>query len=193
MPIRRGEPWGGQGDRPRHAPVASSDAELARLDGAAGPVIVAGGDLWRSLGAPVGRDPVQLLPIDLLDVTLDGAEHVAAAHVVARRSWWHGPILGVMNVGSLGEWEVAPRAHPNDGRMDVVQVDAQMSVRQRRQARARLPLGTHVPHPAIVVRTQRQGSWRFDRPMRVWIDGRPVGRARSIEATVRPDAMTVAV
>ena len=32
-----------------------------------------------------------------------------------------------MNVDRLGHWDVAPRAHPNDGRVDVVEVDAAMS------------------------------------------------------------------
>lgn len=192
MPIRRGEPWGREIARPHGAAVVASDAELADRSDRSGPVIVAGGDLWRSLGGPVDRDPVQLLPVDLLDLTVDGERYVAAAHVVARGSWWRGPIVAVLNVGTVGEWDVAPRAHPNDGRMDVIEVDPAMSIRQRWQARSRLPLGSHVPHPAIDVRSVREGSWTFDRPLRVWIDGRPVGRARSIGARVRPDAMTVA-
>lgn len=195
MPIRRGEPWGHERERPRDAVVVTNDAELASLaecDGRHGAVIVAGGDLWRSLGAPADRDPVQLLPIDLLEVVVDGDRHLAAAHVLARTSWWRGPILAVLNVGSMGDWEVAPRAHPNDGRMDVVQVDESMSIRQRWVARSRLPLGTHLPHPAISVRSLREGSWHFDRAVRVWLDGRPIGSARSIEVRVLPDALTIA-
>ena len=54
-----------------------------------------------------------------------------------------------MNSDHLGTWNVAPRAHPNDGKLDVISVGRGMTFRQRLQARTRLELGTHVPHPAI--------------------------------------------
>ena len=77
-----------------------------------------------------------------------------------------GPIVAVMNVDRLGRWDVAPRAHPNDGALDVVEVDAAMGVRARWQARRRLPTGTHVPHPAIRTRRGRpSAAWTFDRPL----------------------------
>ena len=48
--------------------------------------------------------------------------------------------------------DVAPRAHPNDGRFDVVEVSAAMPARARLQAWRRLATGTHVPHPDITTR-----------------------------------------
>lgn len=193
MPIARGEPWGSPAPRPVGAPEARTDAELAALIDHDGPIVVLGGELHRSLGSPPRRDPVQLLPVDVITARLDGREHVAVAHLVARRSWWRGPLLAVMNVGSLGSWDVAPRAHPNDGRVDVVEVDAAMTLRARWQARSRLRLGTHVPHPAIRTSATRSAEWHFDRAVSVRLDGEEVGRARHIEVVVRPDAVTVAV
>lgn len=136
---------------------------------------------------------MQALPIDLLDVTVDGASVLAVAHVLIRRSWWRGPIVAVMNVDHMGEWNLAPRAHPNDGRAHVLEVAAAMTVRQRWQARGRLASGTHVPHPAITTRTARHETWSFDRPHGVWIDGERFGQATAVTVTVRPDAFTLHV
>lgn len=195
MTIRKGEEWGVAAARPDDLIVAASDVELAayvatdhtRSFG------VAGGDLYRSLGAPPPRAHMQRLPVDALQVGVDGAELLAVAHVVARNSWWRGPLLAVSNSGSLGSWNVAPRAHPNDGRFDVVEVDAAMTLRQRLQARRRLPLGTHVPHPAISTRTAEHGEWSFDRPREVYVDGVVRGRCRQLTVTILPDHFAIYV
>lgn len=196
MTIRRGEEWGATVPRPADLVVAASDAELARLVSAdpTGTYGLSGGDLFRALGEPAPRDPVQRLPVDAFEVVIDGGPAVlAVAHVVARRGWWRGPLLAVMNADHVGTWNVAPRAHPNDGRADVVEVAASMSVRHRWQARTRLPQGTHVPHPAITVTTTTGATWTFDRPARVWVDGVARGRARSLAVRVRPDHFAIHV
>lgn len=195
MTIRRGEPWGSEVGRPADLLVVGSDADVAAAfsDAPARPVGVSGGDLHRSLGAPIARADAQRLPLDVLRVSADGVDHVAVAHVVARRSWWRGRIVGAFNVDHLGPWNVAPRAHPNDGRMDVIEVDGAMPLRQRWQARARLPAGTHVPHPMISTRTASETSWSFDRPHGLWLDGRRVGDVSSLRVAVEPDAFAVIV
>ncbi len=131
-------------------------------------------------------------PIDVLHVTADGRELLAVAHVVARgHSWWTGGILAVMNVDHLGHWDVAPRAHPNDGRADAVTVDAAMGRRARWQAWRRLPTGTHLPHPAITAERMTTASWTFDPPRRLWLDGVARGTVRSLEVALAPDAAVV--
>jgi hypothetical protein len=195
MTIRKGEPWGEAVDRPVGLRVAGCDADVAeafrgRVVDAVG---LSGGDLYRAVGSPPTRSAMQRLPIDVLDVTADGHEFVAVAHVVARRGWWRGRILAVMNVDHLGDWNVAPRAHPNDGRFDVIDVDPAMTVRERWQARGRLAAGTHVPHPRISVRTGTEMAWSFDRPCRIRVDGADVTEARELAITVRPDAFAVVV
>jgi hypothetical protein len=193
--IRRGEEWGVAVERPEPLTIARSDAELAGLvaDGPPGAVALGGGDLFRAVGEPAPRPIMQRVPVDLLRVRLDGRDLVAVAHVVACRAWWCGPVVTVMNVDHLGSWNVAPRAHPNDGRFDVVEVDPSMSVRQRWQARRRLPSGTHVPHPAISTSTGAVREWVFDRPVRVWVDGQPAGRSRSLAVAIEPDAFELHV
>ena len=197
MTIRKGEEWGSQVARPSDLRICRSDAELAAavVAGLSASLGVWGGDLHRTVGSPAShtRDSMQRLPVDLLQVTADGAAHVAVAHVVARRSWWRGRIVAVMNTDHLGTWNLAPRAHPNDGRFDIVDVAPAMSLRDRLQARSRLPNGNHVPHPAITTRAVEAARWTFDQPMRLWIDGVRRGTVRHLEVRIEPDACAIHV
>jgi len=214
MTIKPGEAWGRQVPRPHDLVTVRSDQELvAALAGSDDrPIAVGSGDLARTLGvtssnerasnerASNERASVNEFAIDLLDVRLDGASEpiVACAHVVARSRWrrghWlSGPILAVMNAEFIGEWEVAPRGHPNDGRAEVFDVDAAMSVRHRLAARRRLRNATHIPHPLISTRSIRTATWTFPRPLDVILDGRRVGRATTLTVDVRPDAAIVYV
>ncbi len=202
MPIRKGESWGRSVDRPDGLVTLSTDADVAaavavqRTGQSSPPVFVAGGDLATTLGAgPPDRVQVIELPIDLAEVRLDGAELAvpACAHVVMRSPWWRGgwfrgPIVLVMNAEFLGRWDVAPRGHPNDGRVEVVSVDAELSVRQRLAAWRRLPNASHVPHPAIATRSVKRDQWTFPRPVAVRVDGRAMGRATTVEVDVIADA-----
>jgi len=195
MTIAKGQPWGVAVDRPDDLLVVDSDAALARalVDGTGRPVGPSDGDLHRSLGSPRPRRRMQRLPVDLLTCRIGEHTAVAVAHVVIRSSWWRGPIIAAMNVDHVGHWNVAPRAHPNDGRVDVIEVASTMTVRERWQARGRLPAGTHVPHPAIVTSAVHTRSWQFDREMTVWVDGVRAGSARTVTVEVVPDAGEVFV
>lgn len=206
MTISPGAPWGRSVARPVDLVTVPDDpslaAALADRDGP--PVSVAAGDLARTLGVASrgptgeGRGMVHELPIDLLEVRLDDRHEplTACAHVIARSPWtrghwWRGPIVAVMNAEFVGEWDVAPRGHPNDGRAEVVEVDPAMSMRQRGAARRRLGSATHVPHPRIATRSVRSSRWTFPYPLVVLVDGRAVGRSGSLSVEVRPDAAIV--
>lgn len=204
MTVRKGQEWGSVGPLPAGAVRIHSDAELhqhvdrARRDETAiAPVALLGGALMRAVGG--SGDPtrlereVPLLPVDLVRVELDDAVAWATTHVVARRSWWRGEVIAAMNGQFLGDWDVAPRAHPNDGRIDLVRVRAAMSWRDRWRARSRLPSGTHVPHPAIETRQVSAVDLRFEHPIQVWADGVPLGPSRRVSLVVEPDAFTVSV
>jgi hypothetical protein len=193
MTIRPGDDWGELVAIPDDLVDADSDAALAACvtRGDRRAVRVRGGDLLATLGGPVPGDRVRRLPIDLLRVTADDRSYVAVAHVVARRSWWRGPVLAVMNVDRLGHWDVAPRAHPNDGRADIVEIAAAMGPRARWQAWRRLPTGTHVPHPQLATRRAKRVEWTFERPLRLWVDGVARGTVRSLRVEVEPDAAVV--
>lgn len=203
MTIRKGEAWGSEVERPVDLRIAHTDAELAswiRADPAPErhAYAVDGGDLHRTVGAPRSMGPtLHRLPIDVLDVTTDSGNHLAVAHVVVRRrgwwGWWRGPVVAVCNVDHLGAWYVAPRAHPNDGRCDVVAVDAAMSARDRWEARRRLPTGSHVPHPSISMRPATEWTWSGRADVHVWVDGVDTGPASTVTVHVVPDAAAIHV
>ena len=217
MTTRRGEDWGTAGIAPDELDVAADDealwrfvseldlgldgaAAIDRVDGAERPVVgLSGGDLWRTLGgapgrpAPVPGGPVALLPVDIGILVVDGADVPFAAHVLARRSWWRGEIVALMNAQFLGSWDVAPRSHPNDGRLDIVRVDLAMGVVDRWRASRRAPSGAHVPHPDIDQSQTASAVIELWTPLDVWVDGIAVGRQERLEVRVLPDALTVAI
>jgi hypothetical protein len=203
--VRKGEGWGEPGWLAEDGVVVHSDAEARRVVEAARragerppPLGLAGGDLCRTLGGRGDVDRLRSgdaarLPVDVGAVLVDGRLHWFVAHLVARRSWWHGPLLAAMNAEFLGDWDVAPRAHPNDGLLDMVVVDAAMTLTARVQARRRLSTGAHVPHPAI--RQSRRPAFQieFDRPTGVWLDGERVATATNLSVRIEPDAVTCIV
>lgn len=204
MTIRRGEAWGEPVVLSPEVPIVDSDARFgalataARVAGTAIPEIaLRSGDLARTLGGGaadrvvVGATVVRA-PIDLLRIRDDGGRTIwCAAHLVARRSWWHGRVVVVANAQYLDGRDVAPRSHPNDGRLDVLDVRPTMSVRDRLRARRRSATGTHVPHPDLLVHQSPAVRLEFDRPMTVWVDGVRWGTTRAVEVEVEPDAAIV--
>ena len=98
-----------------------------------------------------------------------------------------------MNAEYLGGWDVAPRAHPGDGLLDVVDAAAGLSLVDRLKARRRLPAGSHVPHPRISVTRRPARQRELTAPTPVWLDGEPVGEARNLSLRLEPDALTCIV
>ena len=142
---------------------------------------------------------MQRLPLDLMRVELgDGRAVDAVAHVVARRSarrgsWWRGEVLIVMNAEFLGDWDLAPRGHPNDGVVEVLRAGVDLTTRQRVIAARRAPTARHVPHPAIHTARITRQTWTFDSPLEVRVDGHPIGRPDRMSVEVRADAAVVYV
>jgi len=201
MTIEKGQPWGASVPRPDDVRFAATDAEATALltDASDAPVALTGGDLHRTVGR---RDPGSLtelleLPIDLLHVQLDDQpSRPACAHVTMQRpalqgGWWRGDVVMVMNAEFIENWHIVARGHPNDGRAEVCAWGPDFGVRQRWEARRRLPGNQHVPHPQIETRSIRQRVWEFDSPLRVRIDGVAAGTSRRVEVVVEPDAATI--
>jgi len=203
MTVRKGEAWGTPAAVPADAVVVYTDREARaiveralRAGAEVPPLGLAGGDLCRTLGgggasgAPerlLGATEAAQFPLDIGVAEIDGQRHWFVAHLVARRSWWHGRVVAVMNAEWFGRWDVAPRAHPGDGLLDVV--DADLRLGDRIEARRRLPAGSHVPHPDIAMSRRAQVELRFDRPVDIWLDSERVARARAVDVSVVSDAI----
>jgi hypothetical protein len=203
MTIRKGEAWGERAEPPVDLVAVRSDAEAREVVTAARrarepipPLHLLGGDLCRTLGGPGDETrppgaPVMVLPVDLGSVLVDGRLHWFVAHLIARRRCWRGRVVAAMNAQFLGRWDVAPRGHPNDGRLEVL--DADLPVRERFQAWSRLPTGTHLPHPRISTRHLSAVQIEFATATPVFLDGVAIGPARSLAIRVEPDALTCIV
>lgn len=190
MVIQKGKDWGTAGTLPPGAPIARSNAELRSLVGDGARVVgVTGGDLCRTLSGS-GLLSV-MFPIDLCRLTAPGVEEIFVAHCVARRGWLHGPVTVAMNAQFIGGCDVAPRSHPNDGVVDVLEVS--MGLADRLKARKRLTSGTHVPHPLIAQRRVSSAEFHLQRPTKIWLDGEHVTTLTDFAITVEPDALTVVI
>ncbi len=148
------------------------------------------GALLRTVGleTPRRQDPMAF-DVDLVLVTLDdGPPKPMMAHLVVAPTVT-GRVLAVMNTPCWRQYRLAPRAHPNDGLVDVV--IGQIKPSQWWEGLRRAKTGTHLPHPGL--RSKRTSSWahRFDRRRRVWIDGRSAGLTRTLKIEVIADAATM--
>ena len=204
MVVERGMAWGTSGPLPPDGVIVHGDAEARaivercrRASEDVPPLGLLGGDLCRTLGgrgddARLRTPEAMRLPVDLGAVLVDGRLHWFVAHLIARRGWWSGRIVAVMNAEYLGRWDVAPRSHPNDGRLDTL--DADLPFGDRLKARRRLATGSHVPHPGIRERRVDAAQFDFDGPMAIWLDGvRIEGSARRLSVRVERDALTCVV
>ncbi|HEX2043437.1 MAG TPA: hypothetical protein VHF24_12450 [Acidimicrobiales bacterium] len=206
MPIAKGSPYGAPGPLPDDAVVVRSDAEAreavegARRDKRPLPTLgLLGGDLCRTLGGgrqgPRGEERLRTeggvsFPVDLGEVLLDGRMRLFVAHLVARSRLWTRAFVA-MNAQFLGEWNLGPRAHPNDGLVDTY--DVRLRPGQLLPVRARLRHGAHLPHPGITERRAPAVTVELERPLTVRLDGVAVGTARSVAVRVEPDAVQVVV
>ncbi len=204
MSLRKGEGWGVVARPPDGVIRVADDRALHvlvnehRSVGTALPAVAPiTGDLLRSLGGSGEASRLDadmaILPVDIVRVEVDDDRAWFVSHLVARRSWWRGRLVAAMNGQYLGSWDVAPRAHPGDGRLDLVTVEAGMSARDRWQASRRITHGLHLPHPAIDVRQFRSTEVTFRAEARIRLDGVAWRRASHATLTVEPDALTVCV
>jgi YegS C-terminal NAD kinase beta sandwich-like domain len=205
--LRRGEHWGRPQPLPPGTVLCEDDAQIRAVVREAmeqgrtvPPVGLLGGDLWRTLGAPgAGRERLAAgsgvqARVDVVELAVDGRLDWFVAHLLARgkgrAGWWHGRIVAVMNAEFMGPWSVAPRSHPGDGRIEVLEAD--LGPADRWRARRRLRHGMHVPHPDISVRRVDHAVLDLG-GLHLWLDGVRQGPAPQILLKVMPSALTVVI
>jgi len=196
--IEKGAAWGTRGTAPADLVVADDEVALARAVGAgARHVALRDGDLLRALGLddatpPRAGEPALLLPCDALRVQIDDAPPLTAVSTVVVGSTLRARFIATSG-GFVGRANVAPRAHPNDGLLDVLVVAPDMPLRQWLAARQRMQLGDHLPHPHMEMRRAAMHDISFDSAELVRIDGTKHGRARRVRIEVLPDAFVLCV
>jgi YegS C-terminal NAD kinase beta sandwich-like domain len=201
--IAKGRPWGAPGALPASGVVVHTDAEArhvveaARRAGSDIPTLgLLGGDLCKTLGglrdeARLRSDDAMTFPVDIGRLELDGSSCWFVAHAVARGTLWLGRAVAVMNAQWMGEWDLGPKAHPDDALLDIT--DGALPLGDLLKARKRVRLGTHLPHPALHTSRTAALDLAFDRPRTVWLDGERIGRTRRLQVEVEPDALRVVV
>lgn len=204
--IRKGEDWGEHATLPPGNPIVTSDQELHRYlqeTMAADPPLplqpigLLGGDLCKTVGGAGRRDRLTsseavTLGCDLVEARLDDQLWWFAGHLVARATWLTGQLTFAMNAAWRGDWNVAPRAHPGDGRIDILTTS--MSAPNRLKGWRRMNHGGHVPHPDITVtKAKRYEDDHTRRPRQVALDNVAVGRVAKIELRVLDAALPVVV
>jgi len=155
-----------------------------------------GGDLCRTLGGGGGTQLQGVrFTVDLGEALLDGRLHLFVAHLVARTRLWTRAFVAMnaqyLSSRPLGNWNLGPRAHPNDGLLDTY--DAHLPPGQLLPVRSRLHHGAHLPHPNIKERRTAALQVDLERPLTVRLDGVKVGQARVISVRLQPDALTVVI
>ncbi len=171
MTIKRGEEWGTPFTAPSVVTHLGSDADIATME-AGETMIVTGGDLYETLGCPAIAAPgstCTLVSVDALqcEVFLPDGTVVIQRVASCIEIGFFRPRLGrqhryvcVSNAGLVKGRNLLPRAHPNDGVMDVLEVASSMTIRNRLVANKKAETGTHIPHPNIT--TARGTMFEFE-------------------------------
>jgi len=209
MTIRKGVNWGLQIARPVDLVTCQDDAQASMLitnnllKSLELPTIaIRNSNLARVLGidgakfAPDTTTNVfstlfDLIRVDCLTVKCTAVTVFGLGYALLRNSWWHGEIVAVLNESFIGDWDCAPRAHPNDGKLDVVIVSSGMKPSQRLRASRRARSGTHIPHPNITITQQTYFEAAIGTPKMLVVDGRQISAVKACEFTVIPDAVTL--
>jgi hypothetical protein len=197
--IRRGQPWGEPSYMSDDVIIVENDLVLARTN-PTNRVFLTGGDIARSLGEPqvpaVGSACTEVT-IDAMVCDIkrndDQSTLLVAASSVIVGNYWKGRHLIVSNAGWIGDSNVAPRAHPNDGKVEMLTMHSDMTLRQRFLARRKMNTGVHLPHPDLSSAQISIAVIESKGREILVIDGDKVANWTSISLTVQPDYWRVLV
>ena len=206
MTIRRNENWGVTVARPESLVICETDAAASQLateyflqQKSIPAIAITRSNLSRALGTKgsvVNSQNMQATPFDLIEITFaDDSKTeqkvLALGFGLLRKSWWRGDIVAVMNTSFIGDWDCAPRSHPNDGKFDLLTVKSEMKPTQRLIASRRLRLGTHLPHPQISVKQLTSFDADCSAEPNLYVDNRKFVCVNQCKFRLLPDALTL--
>lgn len=196
MTIEKGGVWG-RPDAPKPQQIVEHDRALAATvhgslvgDEDRATLGVMRGDVLASLGLERPRESEAMAyDMDIVTAELDETETVPfVAHLLVPPGF-RRPCVAAMNTPLWRRYRLGPRAHPNDGLVDVT--SGRLPLRQFPEALRRARTGTHLPHPDLVSERRQEWTVSFARPAPLFVDGTFVGRAKHLRLTVIPDAFTL--
>lgn len=205
MTIRKGEEWGTRIVAPDVITQVGGDAAIAILSNNH-VMSIFKGDVFEALGCPQIVEPGQdctLLDIDAFQCSIvlaDGKVRTErAASCVEIGSF--APRIGrssryvcISNAGIVKGRNLTPRAHPNDGILDVLEVSQDISFRNRLQAFKRASTGTHIPHPNISTKRHSECEYHNEGGQEILrIDHVRISSWLSVRITVIPDYWKIVV
>ena len=210
MTISKHGLYGTPVSRPSSLHVLQSDLEIAQhyISGdTATTCTVTKGSIAQALGIssemifqnPEPNQHMTLVDIDLLQIDFrtttpstvnssTSSRIVVAGTIAIQHRTLLSTCLILSNSGLLRSRDVLPRAHPNDGFVDVLEVDPKISIRQRAIAWRRSAIGSHLPHPSFRVSRSIDFQWSGS-PAHMIADGVSYKGVVWLQCTVLADAM----
>jgi len=211
--IKKGREWGHYSQRPSDLQVGADDFAASEkitqlFDASITPINLAivHSVMARALGikgANLGSSTLLKTQFDLIQAIFTPVENRAAknsdieshryfvGNAFIGKSRLHGVRVGVMNSSFDKKRDWAPRAHPNDGRLDVIEFQERIKFRQRMVAIRRMKSGTHLPHPNIRYHQATEYSADCSEVPYLFIEGQNVGRISSCRFVIVPDAVSL--
>lgn len=205
MTIRKGEEWGTRITAPEEIVHIDSDAAIAQSERFQVMSLLSG-DMFNALGCPQIVKPgssCTLLEIDAFqcEITLRNGNVYKELASSCIEIGSFRPQIGhqlryvcISNAGIVRGRNLTPRAHPNDGVLDVLEVSHAMSFRHRLQAFRRAATGTHIPHPDISTNRGAECEFLNERLREnLRIDGVKISSWLNVRVTVLPDYWKIVV
>jgi diacylglycerol kinase family enzyme len=146
----------------------------------------------KSIGDQAIRLPIDMMKIEIFTRANSRIQYFAASHVSSGH-WLSHDFVVITNTGRCGSYDIAPRAHPNDGTLDMMKLNTEMKLQQRVLARHRARTGTHVPHPSINVSRHSTIDLVRHKRARLCLDGVDIKDWKSASITVLADACYIYV
>ena len=206
MTIRKNEDWGTTVFRPENLVTCASDAAASQLiteyyeqKRLLPAIAIVKSNLGRALGSngsDANAHTMQATPFDLIEITFTNESNreqvvLALGYGLLRKSWWRSEVVAAMNTSFIGDWDCAPRSHPNDGKFDLIKVKKEMNPRQRLFAWRRLGLATHLPHPQISVRQLTSFEADCSAEPNLYVDDQRFSCVKRCKFSLIPDAITL--
>lgn len=206
MTISKLSAYGTSVARPQHLVVLRSDREIANdflkggqrtsntvIQGSIAQALgITSHDSRTNTGAHVTHVMIDLLQIEFRTTkTKDEVSRIVVAGSILLQ---HHTLLKthhiISNSGIVRGRDVLPRAHPNDGFVDVLEIDEAITTRQRLFAWRRSRTGSHLPHPQLRASRSPEFEWS-GRASRMVADDVTFAGVEWLRCTVLTDATSL--